>query len=398
MAPINSNKHLTSKIMTDEIFSLVSQQLPQSSGVNIGILSQLFNSTTTSYKYLFFLSLLDILERHAFEFSLEINLREVIVEMLINAWYPHSYFKLSFGSQDRIAKKLDQLAPSFLNSALNLSNFERNSIRKLIQAQNLDDISKDILRYVPFRLIYPFFQEFLRGVKDTQINQAIVDLSREKFQNIKPLYSFKSNQATFCQSIILHQDWIIYFRENFSIVRGWTIWQWLMYMQKRNPSTPNIVSKIFPPIRRSSLDQISKLWEPVIQSENLSCIYSGQSLQDTTSAIDHFLPWSFVAHDLPWNLIPVDSRANLMKSNHLPSVSYLDLFIGFQHKFLVFHSQHMTSRKWDEHISSYISDLRISAPDLLILEHLQMSYRRTLEPLLSLANQQGFIGEWTYKP
>ncbi|HEY9751310.1 MAG TPA: hypothetical protein V6C46_00025, partial [Coleofasciculaceae cyanobacterium] len=30
--------------------------------------------------------------------------------MLANAWFPHSYFKLSFGSQDKIAQQLDALA------------------------------------------------------------------------------------------------------------------------------------------------------------------------------------------------------------------------------------------------------------------------------------------------
>jgi hypothetical protein len=28
-------------------------------------------------------------------------------------------------------------------------------------------------------------------------------------------------------------------------VRGWAAWEWLTYMQKRNPSTPAIASKLF---------------------------------------------------------------------------------------------------------------------------------------------------------
>jgi hypothetical protein len=32
-----------------------------------------------------------------------------IKEILANAWYPHTYFKLSFGLQDKISDKLDFL-------------------------------------------------------------------------------------------------------------------------------------------------------------------------------------------------------------------------------------------------------------------------------------------------
>ena len=37
--------------------------LPPSSAVNVGVFSGLFSNTTNSYKYLFFLSLLDALEK-----------------------------------------------------------------------------------------------------------------------------------------------------------------------------------------------------------------------------------------------------------------------------------------------------------------------------------------------
>ncbi len=68
------------------------------------------NDTTNAYKYLFFLSLLDILRRHQFQITAPIPFSDLIVEMLANAWFPHSYFKLSFGSQDKIAQHHDALA------------------------------------------------------------------------------------------------------------------------------------------------------------------------------------------------------------------------------------------------------------------------------------------------
>lgn len=74
-------------------------RLPDSSKLNISTLSGLFNSTTNSYKYLWFLSILDILKRRNFEPTESVSFRELVIEMLANAWYAHQYFKLSFGTR-----------------------------------------------------------------------------------------------------------------------------------------------------------------------------------------------------------------------------------------------------------------------------------------------------------
>ena len=57
-----------------------------------------------------FIPLLNILRRHPFQPTSPIAFSDLIVEMLANAWFPHRDFKLSFGSQDKIAQQLDALA------------------------------------------------------------------------------------------------------------------------------------------------------------------------------------------------------------------------------------------------------------------------------------------------
>ena len=44
----------------------ISQDLPPSERVNVSVLSQIFDNTTNSYKYLFFLSILDIPQKKKF--------------------------------------------------------------------------------------------------------------------------------------------------------------------------------------------------------------------------------------------------------------------------------------------------------------------------------------------
>jgi transcriptional regulator with XRE-family HTH domain len=124
--------------------------LPKSDRVNVSALSQIFDNTTTSYKHLFFISILDILRRRKFDTLSPISFREIIVEMLANAWYPHSYFKLSFRVQDKIAAKLDTLVLEITEPILKFTDTDKKLLRKTIQSQNIDDIISFISRYVHF--------------------------------------------------------------------------------------------------------------------------------------------------------------------------------------------------------------------------------------------------------
>lgn len=67
-----------------------SPKLPTSEDVDVSALSRLFADTTNSYKFVFFISILDILKRRSFDVSQPITFQELVVEMLANAWYPHT--------------------------------------------------------------------------------------------------------------------------------------------------------------------------------------------------------------------------------------------------------------------------------------------------------------------
>ena len=194
-------------------------QLPNDEQLNIAFLSNLFQKTTNSYKYLFFLAILDILEARNFNHSEPINFREIAVEMLANAWYPHIYFKLSFGIQDQISNKLDLLNLDFEQ----FHNFQKRNLKEAINQQSLDGIvnGKGILRFVPFRLIRPFFKNELRRMKDYDVNPNITILANEYFETRKPLYQFNNNKYQDCTAIILHPQWVEYLRTNYAIIRGW---------------------------------------------------------------------------------------------------------------------------------------------------------------------------------
>ncbi|WP_017301522.1 HNH endonuclease domain-containing protein [Nodosilinea nodulosa] len=390
-----------SPTQANEVSIVSGQSLPTSEQVNVAALTRIFADTTSSYKYLFFLSLLDILKRRHFEVLSPISFQEMIVEMLANAWFPHTFFKLSFGAQDQIANKLDSLALVIEEPIVRFKDTDKTLLRKAIASQNLKDAVLHLRRYVPFRLIIPFVESELVGVsrgKGNQLDMAMPVIADRCFDICKPLYRFDSIQYKDCQGIIVHPAWASYLEQHYTIVRGWAAWEWLGYMQKRNPSTPAISNKLFMPVKRDSLAKQTEYWKLVMQSQELRCIYSGQVIDPNQFSLDHYLPWSFVAHDQLWNLVPTLQKVNSAKSNSIPSNEYFRDFVLLQHKGLTIAHGTLTEGKWAKQVEPYISNLSVSdRNELLNVEKLSEAYQHLLKPLISLASTQGFSFGWQYR-
>jgi HNH endonuclease len=369
--------------------------LPTADDLNIAALSRLFIDKTNSYKFVFFISILDILKRRKFDVSESIAFRELIIEMLANAWYPHTYFKLSFGTQDQIVKNLDLLNLEIGEPILKFTDTDKKLLRETIASQALDRIIRNLARYVPFRLIVPFLEAELQAVpergKGNNLDLAVPEIAMRCFSESKPLYRFNSDRSSECNAIVFHPDWAIYLERHYSIIRGWAAWEWLEYMQRRNPSTPGLIYKLFAPSKRSSLSEQTKFWKIVLANTDFQCIYSDLQLDVNRFSLDHYLPWSFVAHDRLWNLIPTSHELNSSKSNNLPSDRSFQKFVNAQHLGLTICHDRMSAREWNKTVESYIEDLGIhTQEDLIDREKLMNAYSNLIQPLLSLAINQGF--------
>ncbi len=375
------------------------QHLPYSDQLDVAALSGLFRHTTNSYKYLFFLSLLTLLKERNFEVDNGILLRDIETEMLVTAWYPHVFFKLSFGTQDKISSAL-RLIPIIDDDQNLLSKTGRKKLRKHVAFYG-EKLDYKLMRYVPNRILRPFFARETKGMSDHIVNQAIFELVAKQFQKRRPLFRFdeavyRLDSRSSHECIFFHSDWMAYLKQHLTIIEGWALWHWADYMQRRNPGIPAITRKLFPPDRRESLNAQRKFWNTVIDETDIQCIYTEKKL-DRRYELDHFLPWKFVAHNQLWNLIPVDPSANSSKSDCLPSEIYIDRLAETQHAALSIARDSFSDDKWKKKVEPYISDLYIDHPDdTLDCEKLKFSYRRTLKPLMSIAEQQGFQREWTY--
>lgn len=365
--------------------------LPYSNRVDISALLQVFSSTATSYKYLFFRALLNILAETHFN-RLSIKLDEILLEMLAIAWYPHTFFKLSFGTNDRIAEELERLDLDF-PYAMTWGKESKNRLKAIIAQR--DYSRNDLLRFVPYRLIRPFFANKMKGINDTSSNNIIMGFARTEFDETRPFYFITEDR----QTIIMHPDWMLYFFDNLTLVQSYIAWNWLDYMQRRNPSVPNLQTKLFPPVVRNPIEHQKAFWRTVLKHHPFRCIFSDEPLDVQRMSLDHFLPWSFVAHDQLWNIIPVSRSMNSAKSNNLPSLShYFKQFAELQYAGLRTYRNNPGSISWDKITESYIADLHMDPKDLLDRQKLYIGLKTTIEPLYSLAASQGFPKDWQWKP
>jgi hypothetical protein len=379
------------------------QSLPPADHLNIGALTGLFRHTTNSYKFLFFVALLDLLKRHRFDAERPYTYAEITIEMLALAWFAHTFFKLSFGAQDTIAKKLDALELHLAPSA-NRFVRDRQALRTELQNSDLKD-ARRLMDFVPYRLLIPFLEPQLKGVDKGAwlvFEQAMPRITNAHFATARPLYRFDSDDYRQCSAIRFHPDWAAYLETHFPIIQGWAAWHWLHYMQRRNPATPALANKLFPPLQRESLARQTRYWRTILQhpeGSKLRCIYSGEVLTAEKFALDHYLPWSFVVHDQLWNRIPAPPGVNSAKSNQLPSADSLPAFVTLQHQGLVIAQQVLPKASFSKFTDDYLADLHLPCPAALLdIDQLYPAYEQNLGPLLTLAANQGFTPNWRYSP
>lgn len=376
-------------------FGFSNEMLPHSRDIDKNKLLQVFHRTTNSYKYLFFMAILEILEENNFE-NLSISFRAITIHMLTIAWYPYKYFRLSFGLSDKIGTKLDQIDLEFASSSIFTNPLSFFSIKKeLLKALSKTNVNlKDLMRYVPFRFISPFFEDLIRGEADAKKNLMIEGLSKEKFHEFRPFYKIHIDS----EEIVLHQAWKDYFHENYGLVWAFIKWEWLGYMQRNNSSVPNLQSKLFPDQSKNSMKNQIDFWKQVVCFERFVCIYSKQIINEKNFSLDHFIPWTFVAHNQLWNLIPTPKPVNSSKSNNLPSLSkYFEEYVSMQHRGLSIYRKIVEPQTWRKVIEPYQLDLGMTPDKILNINLLRENIKKTIYPLAAIASNMGFSENWEYK-
>ncbi len=366
--------------------------LPPNKEIPVGILSSVLNDTTNSYKYYWFLAILDIVQTSD---SNEIRIDDLCEKMIESVWYPLNFFKLSFGAQDSFKKIADSI-----HAIVDLEHSDASVYQQInektdenTRKQIKSDVNK-LARWVPYRFIRPFFKNELMGVADHRINALIKKLSAEYSRqnpNLVPYY-FQDDK------IVINLPWKEYLLQHIGLIKGFIYWKLVNFVQKNNPNVLGISAKLFKPEKRN-LELNNKSWDFYLNhKKGMKCIYSKDQLPKNFS-LDHFVPWSYTVHDYNWNIVPVSKEINSGKSNNLPSMDhYLEDFVALQNDFYVciYDSNFKLKNNIMEHYCLLFNEM---ASDIYQMDKPTFGTKltNTIQPMVQIATNMGFNRDWVYK-
>ncbi len=286
-------------------------RLPYDDELNIGYLGRLFDNTSNCYKFFWFRAILEKLSSDKTTFTYD----ELINEMIADAWYMVSAFRLRLGPngvKDNLEEAVKRLGAisGFIVSE------KKNNIIKFLENTNDRELMKckyELTLNVPYRIHSPFFDEI-----KVDWNKSPKDLAEEINRQKRLLYYFGAFKQL-STSITINDDWVDYLLRNKEILTGWLELNLINYLQRRNPSVPGIADKIHVPEKRD-IKRVGDYWKKIITLRpDITDIYGHVELENEAISIDHFVPWQYVSHDELWNLHPTTKSINSSKSNGLPN-------------------------------------------------------------------------------
>ena len=254
----------------------------------------------------------------------ETTFDEIINEMICSAWYSVREFHIhlsGLGSDggvrdglERAILKLSEL--SDLSSGASKVEI-RNEILK--HDKELYKAKEQLTHMVPYRALAGFFV----NAGDTAVSWDSVRRMTayiEAFSRHKAALPYTlGTSSRLSREVHFHPDWIRMIQDNTVSILGWIQYEKVRWLQNNNPEVPGLVYKLAPMDERMrKLGKVRKLWEGVLEIQEVRDVFTGEPMLPRKYDIDHFIPWSFVMNDELWNLMPMDSALNSVKSNRLP--------------------------------------------------------------------------------
>ena len=338
-------------------------------------LGKIFANTVATYKYFWFLSILQI---HAKTEKLRIDVWYIVIRMVANAWYPIHYFRLSFGKSDSlfvIVMELQKITVIPIDA--DVENVCESLLGRLEDTQ-----IKSRLRILTLNVPYRFLSPWINTSDDKEM------VNRSQTMENGCLYSLHKDDIDFY--IMLNPAWDKYLHNHYNILIDFTYWNLTKFLQMRNPNVPAISNKLIRPDKRDSLSCQHRYCDMVLNlGGSIQCIYTGKELHQSDYDLDHFLPWSFVSHNLNWNLVPSDGSINSSKSNKLPDLNiYLHKLADIQHRSLrICINAHKTPRILEDYLSlGYTPRELADMSDI----HFMEIYEKTFKPMNQIALNMGY--------
>ncbi len=358
--------------------------------VEVEKLTALFNSRSSTYKFFFCLSLLDVIDEGKDREKLSL----ILLKILAKAWYPLIKFNLSFGTWDSLKEMVAKLQDDPLIKSQGF-NFESLSEQKLYQYLTkiysahplLIKELKTLNRYVPTRFLSPWIGQNSNLAYDIFYDNALYGLFATPHD---PILNYE---------VVINPNYLLYLRAHSKLIRNYTFYLLTTFLEKQNPQVPNIALKLIHPQSRESLTKETNFFKEFIENcQDFTCIYTKQKLLSQDKfALDHFIPWSFCFSNTIWNLTPIDASTNSQKSDYLPSLEeYLDPLCEQHYDLFHYHleKKHLdlkATSKFSKFVDDYLQ-LGVSIEDLASLNKLDFAkcLNDHLAPAYQVAKNHGF--------
>ena len=351
-------------------------KIPQSDILTTNRLGRIFKSTSATYKFFWFIS---ILQMHAKMDDIKINAWNLAIRMVANAWYPIHYFRLSFGKSDSlfgIVTELQRITKIPIDA-------KRDVVIRELEERLGDEQIKGQLNTLLINVPYRFLSPWITYVSDGDT------IRRSQILQNGCLYSLHKEEDDFF--IELNPVWNDYLHNHYGILMDFAYWNLTLFLQVRNPNVPNIPNKLIKSETRNSLTKQHNYWDFVMNHGlQVNCIYKDTLLAVGNYDLDHFIPWSFVSHDLIWNLIPADGSINSSKSDKLPMLGiYLPKLALIQQKAIkvCLTNDYRGKNILEDYLSLGYTPQELADMDV---EHLNDCFMRTYSPMNQIALNMGF--------
>lgn len=383
---LNKDTHIEEKGIILNSNEIILYNLPSSSNVDTKIFARLLEDSrvVASYKMYWLLGILEEVNLG----NIEITFKRLVARMLTAAWYPTFQYKLYFGQFDNLVKSINYIS-SIYCVPTNINNNELLEFICSLDDNILNKQMKDLTNNVPYMLLTPFFDDKIKGTSSSKRVRKIIELSLSESGVLYKIIKDSNN-------IVMDEDWAIYMKSNYKVIKSWIYYKLSCFLQKRNPNVPAIIFKLDPPISRS-LSKSTRIWTSIIADRNVKDIYTGREFsrenydEPGVLSIDHFIPWSFVMHDEMWNLVPTFKNINSSKSDKLLRYeNYIDDFCDIQYEAFSFMCDN--NRKKD--LEPYVDILRLENPlDFYKYkgkEGFSEKLKTSIAPIYQIAVNQGF--------
>lgn len=350
----------------------------------------------TSYKAFWLKAILEEVQES--DLSI-ISFDRLVCRMIVEAWYPLVQYRLNFGIQDKLQRIVDYLelkysyGPMISKSALLNTLYHSDEIS---QDREFQKLKKEFYDMVPYRLINPFFSDQTKGLKDQKKNRLITMLSKE-YDNC--VYKINTEDRS-NKTIVIQDQWLLYLKDNYSVVKGWLENKLVIYLQHKNPSVPSIPLKLEP--RRSrDLGRAKKYWKAYNLARPIEDIYTSIKMNESgytekgAFSLDHFVPWSFVMHDDLWNIIPTFKDVNSAKNNRLPDLDrYLTEYCLIHYDAFDYMKQNVENRKYLQdylNVGGQLNSEEILNQDVQVGKEVFVeALKQAILPIYQIAHNQGF--------